>query len=140
MYDLLIGALGETRETVRETVELMRKIDADCVGLSMGVRLYKGTAMADWVQKQGDMASNPDIYGIKKDNIDLLRPVFYVAPEFGADIAHVVRDIVGDDPRFFLPYDENEHENYNYNDNTPLVDAIQNGARGAYWDILRKLR
>jgi tryptophan 2-C-methyltransferase len=96
--------------------------------------------MADWVRNQGDMALNPDVYGAKESNIDLLRPVFYVAPELGANIARVVRDIIGNDSRFFLPYDEDEHENYNYNDNTPLVDAIQNGARGAYWDILRKLR
>ena len=28
---------------------------------------------------------------------------------------------------------------YNYNENQPLVEAIRNGARGAYWDILRQL-
>jgi hypothetical protein len=29
---------------------------------------------------------------------------------------------------------------HNYNDNTELVEAIRQGARGAYWDILRQLR
>jgi hypothetical protein len=29
---------------------------------------------------------------------------------------------------------------HNYNDDTELTEAIENGARGAYWDILRKIR
>ena len=36
--------------------------------------------------------------------------------------------------------EEQTAENYNYNDNQPLVEAIRRGARGAYWDILRQLR
>jgi len=33
-----------------------------------------------------------------------------------------------------------EATDHNYNDNTELVDAIAAGARGAYWDILHRLR
>ena len=29
--------------------------------------------------------------------------------------------------------------NYNYNDNTTLVNAIRGGYRGAYWDIMRRM-
>lgn len=140
MYDLLIGSPGETRETVRETVDLMRRIDADCVGLSMGIRIYDGTATANWIRSQGDIASNPDIYGAKEDNPSFLQPVFYVAPDLGADMANIVSEIVGGDKRFFLPSTEEVDSNYNYNDNTVLVQAIQQGARGAYWDILRRMR
>lgn len=140
MYDLLIGSPGETRKTVRETVELMQKIDADCVGLSMGVRLYDGTATAKWVRSQGDLAANPDIYGAKEDNDSLLRPVFYVAPDLGPDMVSIVSEIVGGDKRFFLPSTEEVDSNYNYNDNNVLVRAIKDGARGAYWDILRRMR
>ena len=32
------------------------------------------------------------------------------------------------------------YADYNYNDNRTLMKAIENGARGAYWDILRRLR
>ena len=35
---------------------------------------------------------------------------------------------------------EEVDSNYNYNDNTVLIRAIENGARGAYWDILRRMR
>jgi hypothetical protein len=118
----------------------MRRIDADCVGLSMGVRIYDGTATAEWVRAQGDIASNPDIYGAKQDNRDFLRPVFYVSPELGEDMVSIVSELVAGDPRFFLPSHEEVDTNYNYNDNTVLVRAIANGARGAYWDILRRMR
>ena len=53
--------------------------------------------------------------------------------------ARLVRDLIAGDPRFFEPADETRGS-YNYNDNEPLVRAIAGGARGAYWDILRKLR
>ena len=140
MYDLLIGGPGETPETVRETIELMRRIDADCVGLSMGVRIYKGTAMQKWLSSQGDIAANPDLYGAKEDNLDFLRPVFYVSPGLGSEMVEIVRELVAGDRRFFLPTQEEVESNYNYNDNTVLVRAIESGARGAYWDILRRMR
>lgn len=140
MYDLLIGSPGETRETVRETIDLMRAIDADCVGLSLGVRIYDGTAMAECIRSQGKIASNPDVYGVKVDSSDFLEPVFYVSPDLGADMVSIVSEMVGGDTRFFLPSNEEVDNNYNYNDNTVLVRAIRDGARGAYWDILRRMR
>lgn len=139
MYDLLLGGPGDTRESITRTIEFMRKIDADCVGVSMGVRIYDGTAMADWVRSQGDIALNPDVYGAKTDNGSLLRPVFYISPEIGEGIVRYLYELVGDDPRFFLPSNEEVESNYNYNDNSVLVNAIRSGKRGAYWDILRGL-
>lgn len=140
MYDLLIGAPGETRQTARQSIELMQRIDADCVGLSMGVRIYEGTAMAQCVRSQGDVASNPDIYGAKQDNPGFLRPIYYIAPDLAPDIVGCVREIVGGDTRFFLPSNEQVESNYNYSDNNVLVDAIANGARGAFWNILRNIQ
>jgi hypothetical protein len=139
MYDLLLGGPGDTRETVRESIEFMRRIDADCVGLAMGMRIYDGTAVAEAVRAEGDPACNANLYGAKEDNPFFLKPVFYIAPELGAGIVDYVREVVGDDTRFFLPSNEEVESNYNYNDNTVLVNAIRNGARGAYWDILRRM-
>lgn len=140
MYDLLLGGPGETKETIRESIELMRRIDADCVGLAMGMRIYEGTAAAEMVRAEGDPATNPNLYGAKEDNPYFLKPVFYIAPDLGPDIIEYTRRLVGNDERFFLPSNEQVETNYNYNDNTVLVNAIKNGARGAYWDILRKLQ
>ena len=45
-----------------------------------------------------------------------------------------------DGDRRFLFYDPaRPKQNYNYNDNQRLVDAIRHGYKGAYWDILRRL-
>ena len=140
MYDLLVGAPGDTKDTVRETIELMGEIDADCVGVSMGVRVYDGTVMAEVVRSEGDMATNPNLYGAKTDNPGFVRPVHYISPELGGpSIVGYLHELVGGDKRFFLPSNEEVESNYNYNDNTVLVRAIADGARGAYWDILRKM-
>ena len=140
MYDLLVGGPGETRETIRQTIDLMRRINADCVGLSMGVRIYAGTGMAEYVRSQGDMALNPDLYGANENNPSLLKPVFYISPDLGTGMVDYLHELVAGDKRFFLPTREQDNANYNYNDNTDLVLAIQGGARGAYWDILRRLQ
>ena len=140
MIDLLLGVPGETRETVNTTIDFTRRIEADCVGLSMGLRVYAGTPMAGFVEAQGEPASNPNLFGSKSDNPSFLKPVFYLPPQLGEDLVVYVRELVAGDPRFFLPADSAANSNYNYNDNTVLVQAIENGARGAYWDILRRMR
>lgn len=139
MYDLLVGGPGETRETVTQSIDLMRRIDADCVGVAMGMRVYDGTAMAEWVRTQGDIASNDTLHGAKENNPHFLRPVFYISPDLGEGIVRYLHSLVGDDSRFFLPSNQEVESNYNYNDNSVLVNAIRDGKRGAYWDILRGL-
>lgn len=140
MFDLLLGGPGETKETVRTTVDLMRRLQVDCVGLSIGLRVYAGTPVAEFLRSEGDMARNPNLYGAKSDNPDFLKPVFYISPGVGSMLPHYARELVAGDPRFFLPADTTENSNYNYNQNTALVNAIERGARGAYWDILRRMQ
>lgn len=132
MFDLLIGGPGETRESVRRTIGLMKEIDAERVGVAIGVRVYPGTRMARIAREQPEA-----LHG--SADPELLRPVFYLAPELGPDAVGFVRELVGDDPRFFLPVADDPDKNYNYNDNSVLVEAIGSGYRGAYWDILRRL-
>jgi radical SAM superfamily enzyme YgiQ (UPF0313 family) len=140
MYDLLIGGPGETRASVRQSIDFMREAGPDCVGLSLGLRVYDGTPVAAQLRTEGDLAHNPNLYGAKVDNPGLLKPLFYIAPDLGEGLTAYVQELVGGDPRFFLPTDSTQNRNYNYNDNTVLTRAIENGARGAYWDILRRLR
>ena len=152
MIDLLLGGPGETQQTVRETIEFMKQTDPDCVGAALGVRLYPGTWLATQVAIEGPFSSNPNLrrpdpspsQDIDWDTGDvadlLLPPVFYISEELGGEPGQLVRDIIGGDERFFEPVAEQGVENYNYNENLPLVEAIRNGARGAYWDILRRMR
>jgi hypothetical protein len=118
----------------------MRRIGPDCVGVSLGVRVYDGTPIADEVRRAGPLETNPALRGERSGNGNFVRPVFYLSPDLGPDPAALVRYIAGDDPRFFLPSGPDEARDYNYNDNDVLVRAIRDGARGAYWDILRRMR
>ena len=139
MYDLLLGGPGETPGTVRETIDLMRRVEPDCVGLSLGMRVYPNTPMADMIRGGDGLASHPDIHGAKHDNPHLLKPVFYLSPRVGRALWSLVRELVAGDSRFFFPEEAPENRNYNYSDNAVLVAAIERGARGAYWHILRQL-
>jgi radical SAM superfamily enzyme YgiQ (UPF0313 family) len=139
MYDLLLGGPGETRESAARTIELMKGISPDRVGVSLGVRIYKGTGLAKFVGEAGPMTENANLRGAVRDNADFLAPVFYLSADLGEDAAHYVAQLVGGDQRFFFPTAEAGTESYNYSDNDRLVDAIKRGYRGAYWDILRRL-
>ncbi len=139
MFDLLLGGPGETRESVARTIELMQSIQPDRVGVSLGVRLYPGAALAQEILRAGPLAGNPNLRGATQDNDSLLMPVFYVSQALGEAPEQYLGSLVADDQRFFLPGAAGEAD-YNYNQNQILVEAIARGHRGAYWDILRRLR
>lgn len=139
MFDLLIGAPGETTHTVAETIDLMRRLNPDCVGISLGVRIYPGTKLANELAATKDRGLDLD-GAVQANEEKLIEPVFYISPALGAEARSILAHLVEDDPRFFLPEPVGVSPGYNYNDNQPLVNAIRNGARGAYWDILRQLR
>jgi radical SAM superfamily enzyme YgiQ (UPF0313 family) len=139
MFDLLLGGPGETHQTIRRTIDFVRRINPDCVGLSIGLRVYPDTVLARLIQASGDQEKNPNLHGAKRRNPNFLKPVFYIAEGLGESLFDYVHDLVAGDRRFFLPAQRPENSGYNYNENLLLVQAIERGARGAYWDILRKL-
>jgi radical SAM superfamily enzyme YgiQ (UPF0313 family) len=146
MIDLLLGGPGETPQTVADTIGFIKQVGPDCAGAALGVRLCPGTAMAQRVAGEGSLETNPAIRRKYDGPVDLFRPTFYIASALGERPAERVRELIAGDKRFFEPVPEqklttgDEGSNYNYNDNAPLVQAIAAGARGAYWDILRRLR
>lgn len=145
MTDLLLGGPGETPETAAESIDFFKQLDPDCAGAALGIRLYPDTAATAIVAAEGPLEKNPGIHRRYEGPIDLLRPTFYVAPSLGPRPARLIRELIAGDPRFFEPADDvadgdDPCADYNYNQNQPLVDAIAQGARGAYWDILRRMR
>jgi len=147
MIDMLLGGPGETPQTVDQSIRFLRRIDPDCAGAALGIRLYPGTAIAEMLAAEGPLEQNPAIRRRYEGPIDLVRPTFYVSPALGDRPARLVRELIAGDPRFFEPADEEPEAppvelgaNYNYNANQALADAIAAGARGAYWDILRRMR
>ena len=145
MTDLLLGGPGETPETAAESIAFFQRLDPDCAGAALGIRLYPETAVAAQLEAAGPLAANPGIRRRYEGPIDLLKPTFYVSPALGERPAGLIRDLIAGDPRFFAPADDaavpagdDSLAGYNYNENLALADAIAQGARGAYWDILRR--
>jgi len=140
MYDLLIGGPAETPASVRRTIDLMKRIEPDRVGVSIGVRIYNGTALGEMVRREGVSASNPALHGTIEGNESFLAPIYYLSPKVGMEVFGLVDELVAGDSRFLHASPAELEGNYNYNDNTVLVDAIRAGFRGAFWDILRRLQ
>ncbi len=140
MYDLLIGGPAETNESVKRTIDLMKRIEPDRVGVSIGVRVYNGTALGEMVRRAGVSASNPTLHGTIEGNESFLAPIYYLSPAVGMEVFGFVDELIGGDPRFLHASPAELEGNYNYNDNTVLVDAIRQGFRGAFWDILRRVQ
>ena len=131
MFDLLLGSPGETKESIVRTIELMRKAGPDRVGVALGVRVYPGTELADQVRQEGRI-------GGLVGGDDLSKPSFFIEPSIASFASELLDKVIGDDPRFFFFDPSRPERDYNYNANQRLVDAIQEGYRGAYWDILRR--
>lgn len=140
LFDLLLGGPGETRETLREVIDFCREIDVPRVGTNCGIRIYPGTALSRQVLEQGPLQENPNLEGRLEGNEELLYPVFFVSHEMGRGWQEDLASLVRDDPRFLLPIRESRQANYNYNENEVLVRALQDGHRGAFWDILRRVQ
>jgi len=143
MIDLLLGGPGETPQTVKETIDFIKEVSPDCAGAALGIRIYPGTEMARIVESEG-LENNQNIRRNYETDVDFFRPTFYISSALGQQAAELVRDIIAGDQRFFEPMPEKQSNDtptdHNYNDNTQLVEAIEKGARGAYWDILHQLR
>jgi len=139
MYDLLLGGPGETRETVRETIEAMKRLSPHRVGASLGVRIFPATRLAGQLQLEGPLSKNPNLRGEVEGNHDFFAPIFYLSSALGPQPGEYLARLIGGDERFFLMSQGEAGQNYNYNENTTLVQAIRAGHRGAFWDILRRV-
>ncbi len=130
MFDLLLGAPGENRASIRTTIQDMKQIGPDCIGVALGVRVYPGTGLSRLLEDPKYKAGLSG--GTAPDD-----PLFYLEPAIAGDAFSYVESLVAGDERFFFFNPDNPDRNYNYNANQVLARAIKNGKRGAYWDILR---
>jgi len=139
LFDLLLGGPGETRETMKEAIDLMREASPDRVGISLGVRLYAETPLFRQLRMEGPGRDKGNLRGAVEENRGLLRPIFYLSSALGEDIDDYIDSLIGGDVRFLFGNRKKVDRNYNYNDNSVLVQAIAEGYRGAFWDILRRI-
>ncbi len=140
MVDLLLGGPGETPESVRDTLGFIRRLEPHAVGVGLGMRVYPSTPVARMLAERGNLATGWGLRRYEDGPVDLLRPVFFIDPALGPEPATLVRELCEGDSRFFLPSDPPDglvaragHQpgDHNYNQNRPLLDAIERGARGA---------
>ena len=66
---LLLGAPGETRESVLESLEFADSLKLDMLKLTTGIRIYPGTELAEIAREEGVISAEDD----------LLTPRFYLA-------------------------------------------------------------
>jgi radical SAM superfamily enzyme YgiQ (UPF0313 family) len=66
---LLLGGPGETRESVEESLAFARSLRLDDLRITVGIRIYPGTALARRAVAEG----------VIEGGDDLLRPRFYLA-------------------------------------------------------------
>jgi len=73
----LLGGPGETRETVRETLQFAKKHirPQDVAFFNAGIRIYPGTELESIARKQGVLSRSRE---------ERLAPLFYVSPDVDA--------------------------------------------------------
>jgi len=132
IFDLLIGGPGETEETVKTSFDRIRKLNIPLVGISVGVRVYPGTPLARLIL-DGHL-----VKGLSPQNAshDFSAPTFLVSPYLGREPFLLLKEFVGEDPRFLFLSSPSDTGSYNYAGDELLCKTIQQGARGAYWDII----
>jgi uncharacterized Fe-S cluster-containing MiaB family protein len=127
MADLLLGAPGETLDSLKKVIEDMKTLEPFRVGVSYGVRVYSGTAFCRYLEKSG--------YPVPSS---LLFPFFYVSERVKDGIDEFIKEEIKGDERFYFNSKDEPSQNYNYNANQVIQDAIKEGFRGAFWDILAR--
>jgi radical SAM superfamily enzyme YgiQ (UPF0313 family) len=136
MYDLLLGGPGESKESLSTTIAMMKEISPSSVGISAGVRIYPGTRLAE-IALEDIKTGGANLRGSIAPGF--FNPIFYVSSDVGDELFPFIASQVKGDERFFFGGGEETEANYNYNDNSILMEAIKKGYRGAFWDILRRL-
>ncbi|MDP2919335.1 MAG: radical SAM protein [Dehalococcoidia bacterium] len=133
LFDFLVGGPGETPETVSTTIERVKQYNLKGAGMAVGVRVYPGTRLGRHLEtgkvKDGLHSTEPG---------NPASPLFYLSPALGENVTGIIRELVDDDPRFMVLAAPGEKGSYNYAGDDLLSRLIKEGARGAYWDIIRK--
>ncbi len=91
--DLLVGFPGETIESVKGKIEVLRKIRPDNVGVNSTFRLYPELPVTRTITGSADYRKH--LLGEITDNPHFIKPVFY--NNISVDM---LREIIGGDPLF----------------------------------------
>jgi radical SAM superfamily enzyme YgiQ (UPF0313 family) len=90
---LLLGSPGETRESVKESLFFADSLKLDALKISVGVRIYPHTSLAEGAIRDGMILSHDD----------LLFPRFYLAKGLESWVSEILRNWGKTRPRWILP-------------------------------------
>lgn len=77
---LLLGGVGETKETVLQSLEFADSLGLEAMKVTVGIRIYPHTALAERAVRDGIISAEDG----------LLFPRFYVSPEVDLDWLHEI--------------------------------------------------
>ena len=89
---LMLGGPGETRKTVEESLAFMDSLNLETVKITLGVRIYPHTALAERAVLEGRIASQDD----------LLFPQFYMVEDLKDWLSETVQAWLNERPNWFL--------------------------------------
>jgi radical SAM superfamily enzyme YgiQ (UPF0313 family) len=96
ILSLLIGAPGEDRATVEETVAFLEKRTPFMADFCVGIRLMPGTALVDIAIEEGVISADDP----------LMEPKFYLAPEIKDWIEDYLTEVCAGHPNWTLAHRE----------------------------------
>jgi radical SAM superfamily enzyme YgiQ (UPF0313 family) len=142
IYYLLLGGPGETRETLRETIETVKEIGPGVVETVPVMRIYPGTKLAEMVKRAGPLSENPNLQGQVAGNESFLAPIFYVSSALGPEEEwrEYIANLIAGDERFLFASKKTEMSLAHLGPNELLTQAFKAGYRGIHWDVMRRLR
>ena len=89
---LLLGGPGENKETVLQSLEFVDDLSLDLIKISVGIRIYPGTPLADQAIIEGKIKSHEQ----------LLLPEFYVVDDIKDWICETVGKWAKDRPNWMI--------------------------------------
>lgn len=89
---LLLGAPGETENTIKESFEFVESLNLDGMKVTCGIRIYPGTELANTAIEQG----------IIEPDDDLLSPKFYIEPRVKDILKPAADKWLAKHPNWFL--------------------------------------
>jgi len=96
ILSLLIGAPGEDRATVEETVDFLEQRSPFMLDFCIGIRLMPNTKLADIAIKEGVISADDP----------LMEPKFYISPAIKDWIEDYLADICSRHPNWTLAHRE----------------------------------
>lgn len=120
---ILFGGPGETRETVLETFALMDEVEPTAVIAMTGIRVYPGTALEQFMLKEGVVAVGDS----------LLDPVFFISPLVRDELCELVTQEALKRHIWIVPGLE-------VNVSSSMLDALRKfPVKGPLWTLMKRL-